>query len=659
MEKRMLRTFKGRLVLIVTILIALSVSTSNALTIKKAGDIILADQISTMTIQSEKYASMVSTWLEKEVELIQDVAKSLETYGDLSEATIRRVIPVHVAGHTELFNMYCGNEDGFFYQSIEGAELPDGFDARQRSWYVTAKQTGKYVITDPYVDLVTGNMCTSICAPVFINGRFAGVAGIDVSIVTITELVASVANSEGIYGVLVDSARNIVVHANPDFEPTAESSTAIADVLGSVADSFSHPGGGEIEFVDYDNSKAHLITSQVPVCNWVLGVVALHSSLTSASYAMMRNVSVIVILDLAICALIMFFIMRKELAPISDMITSVSKISEGDLTISLKKSKRKDELGELQNSIESLVTTISDVIHRTNRTLASIADYNLTCEGLPSYPGIFNEISVSMNKILRMLNGVIVDVQTAASEVNMDAEQFTKVAESLSEGTCAQANAVSSIGDNMEDIDRSIHKNAGNCNDATGKMNELSNLVRNGNTEMIELLEAVKSVENMSEDIRKVVDSIDDIAFQTNILALNASVEAARAGNAGRGFAVVAEEVRQLAGKCAKESQRTAELIENCLGEIEKAKQHTDTTFECFETITKNTVEIETAFNTISEISSDQAERSGLMKAEIVKVSDVVQSNTATAEETSAAAQSMSHNAAMLYKMMEKFKVAR
>lgn len=653
----MLRTLKGKLVLIVTILIALDVLISNAMSIKQSGDEILNDQIDNMCIQSEKYAAMVSSWLNEEVRLISDVAKSLETHGVLTEATIRDVIPIYIKGRDELFNMYCGNEDGYFYQSIEGAELPADFDARVRSWYVQAKQTGLPVITDPYLDLVTGNMCTSICAPVFINGKFSGVAGIDVSIATITELVSSVSYGEGIYGTLADSAGNIIVHENQEFEPTADSATAVSDIFGKAAAAFTAPDGTCVEFSDYDRATKHLITAEIPACSWVLGVVAPHKTLTRASYDMAKVTIISSVLNLAVSVVIIILLLRHELAPVTGMISAVTKVSEGDISITLEKTNRKDELGTLQNSIESLVSTISDVIAGTNKTLSAMAEYNMTAEQLPEYPGAFNDISVSVNKILEMFNSVICKVQSSAAEVKTDAEQFTRVAESLSEGTSSQAGAVATISENMDNIDVSIRRNAENCSDAREKMAQLNDLVRNGNIEMTELSKAVESVGNMSEDIRKVVDSIDAIAFQTNILALNASVEAARAGNAGRGFAVVADEVRQLAGKCAQESQKTGELIAKCLSEIEKARKHTGTTFDCFETIMKHSEEIGTTVSAISEDSNAQAERSGLMKDEIIKVSDVVQSNTATAEETSAAATSMASNAAGLYRMMNRFKV--
>ncbi len=648
----MLKTLKGKLVLIVTLLIAFCVVTSNAISIKESGDAILEDQFANMSIQSEKYAAMISSWLEKEVLLIQDVAKALETHGTLTEATIKSVIPTYIKGRTELFNMYCGNESGFFYQSIEGAELPADFDARTRGWYKAVKESETYTITDPYIDLVTGNMCTSIAAPVFVNGEFAGVAGIDVSINTITELVSSVSYGAGIYGMLVDSAGNIVVHKNKDYEPKEEQVTSIKSVSDKLAKSFDNPDGENVEFKDYDNISKHLITAKIPACSWVLGVVAPHKTLTNASYSTAKITISTALLTLVISVVSILLILRYELAPVTGMINDVKKLSEGDMTFSPKKSRRKDELGQLQNSIESLNYTITDVIDKANKSLYSITEYDLTVKRLPEYPGAFNEISVSINKIIDMLRDVICNVQQAAAQVKADAEQFTKVAENLSQGTFAQANAVASIGGNMDEMDISIHRNADNCNEAKNKMESLVELVRNGNVEMNELSKAVESVENMSEDIRKVVDSIDGIAFQTNILALNASVEAARGGEHGRGFAVVAGEVRNLAGKSAEAASEIAGMIENSIQKIEAGSVIASDTAGELKKMVGEIDEIAGIMEEIAAQSKDQAEAVGQVNSGIEQISSAVQNNSATSEECAASSVVLSDQARNLEKQI-------
>ena len=161
----------------------------------------------------------------------------------------------------------------------------------------------------------------------------------------------------------------------------------------------------------------------------------------------------------------------------------------------------------------------------------------------------------------------------------------------------------------------------------------------------------------MSSDIKNIVGAIDTIAFQINILALNASVEAARAGESGRGFAVVADEVGSLAEKTSESSKMTAELIANCLKQIERAMESAESTAGCLKDIVDNSEVISDAFKDIAADTKEQAEKSLRIREEIANISDVVQTNTATAEETAAATQELSEQAKSLSRLISKFRV--
>ena len=167
----------------------------------------------------------------------------------------------------------------------------------------------------------------------------------------------------------------------------------------------------------------------------------------------------------------------------------------------------------------------------------------------------------------------------------------------------------------------------------------------------------VSQVENMSSDIQNIIGTIESIAFQINILALNASVEAARVGERGRGFAVVAGEVGNLAAKTTESSKQTAELITDCLNKIKSAMTCADSTSKCLKDIVENSEQISKAFNSISADTKEQADKSSRIKLEISNISDVVQTNSATAEETAAATQELSEQAKNLSKLISRFRV--
>lgn len=653
----MQKTIKGKIALLMAIMVAVAVLTSAVIITKANTDKIVDLHVTEMQIQTDKYAAMVNNWIENEIMLTRGAAKAVAMCDNLKPETVEPVIAVQSTGRPELLTMYCGSEDGDFYQNNAEGSLPDDFDPRVRVWYVSAKAKGDTIVTDPYLDLLTGQMCMTVCSPVYKDGVFAGVVGIDVSMTTVTDLTNEIAYEEGVYGFLMDASDNIVVHPNPDYAPGENKVTAITDVLPAIDPIIGAPGSQVIEAENYEGAATHFATSLIESCDWKLAVSAPHAMMTRESHKMMTLAIVAVLIDIAIVVVVSVFVTGRMFNPVSRMIGNLIALADGDLSVSVDESEKSDEIGRLQNSLHILVGTITDLIAKANGVLEHITEYDLTSKPLPEYPGAFNELASSINSISSMLKSIITNVQHAAKGVNGDARQFSKVAESLAQGTCDQAAAVANLGSSVDGMNEIISRNSGNCGNAGQITEQLSQLVEEGNVEMSALRTVVDSIESMSTDISKVVDSIDAIAFQTNILALNASVEAARAGEAGRGFSVVANEVRSLAYKCAQESSKTAELIDRCIEGIQAAKKHTESTFTCLEKIVGNSQEISNAFTTISQDTAEQSEKSGAMQEELGRVSDVVQANTAAAEQTSAAAESMSQNAEKLYGLVKGFKI--
>ena len=178
-----------------------------------------------------------------------------------------------------------------------------------------------------------------------------------------------------------------------------------------------------------------------------------------------------------------------------------------------------------------------------------------------------------------------------------------------------------------------------------------------GDQKMNHMLEAMDEISTMSNQIGKIVKSIEDIAFQTNILALNAAVEAARAGAAGKGFAVVADEVRNLASKTAEASGETAELITKALSAIEKGKQIADETADSFHAVTDDISDVATHVGVITEHSLKQKESIQQAAQGIDKISSIVQTNAATAQESAAASEELFGQAHLMRDLVGKFQL--
>lgn len=534
----------------------------------------------------------------------------------------------------------------------KGVSIKDGTDFSDRD-YVKAALNGKTNISDVTLSKYTNTYGISIAAPLISSGRIIGVVYYRADVDFMNDIVKHISVGQGSYAYILDENNNVIAHKNEKYIMNDKYKEMIPkdikNCISSQDGSMTCSYGGDKYICGYSKIDK--------TANWRVVIASPESAYNSDILRFVKKLVISDIIALIAAIIVALIIARVISRPIVRVKNLLSALAQGDLSVQLNDTKNKDELGILQNSAVSLNRMLSDMLTQSGDVLSKMAAYDLTSEDMREYPGKFNELAASINSIKAILSNMILNIQNSSVNVDGGSKQLAEAASMLSEGTMAQASSLQKLVTDVENVAQNINANSDKTIFVNESLGNLDSEIKDGNQKMQELSNVVRTVEEMSEDIKKIVNTIDGIAFQTNILALNASVEAARAGESGRGFAVVAQEIGTLATKSSDASKKTAELIEKCIKGIESAKEYADITSDSLAKIVSDSNNIANAFDEMSKANEIQAKNANDIRNEIENISQVVQSNTATAQQTAASTEVLSEQAAALKDMTGRFKV--
>ncbi len=551
---------------------------------------------------------------------------------------------------------------------VDGISIFDGNDYSDRE-YVRQAMDGKVFVSEPLVSKITGELSIMVAAPLYSEGNsgqsIVGVVYFVPHETFLNDIVSAIQIGENSRAYMINKSGGTIADITLDtitvqnIEAEAQNDSSLQELAAIHAEMRQGKNG----FGSYIDGEDKMFAAYAPVPDtdgWSIAVTAPQINyLASTRDAMVINIAVIVgsILISVIVALLLANNIGK---PMKACVKRMKLLVEGDLETPMPKIANRDETGVLVRSTETLVEGLRIVINDISYLLNEMAHQNLDVHTKHEevYVGSFQNILHSMRNMRIELNGAMRQVNHSAEEVANASSHLSASAQMLSQGTTEQASSVQELAAKISMISEEVKNTASGALNVRSQTHQTGEKVFLCNQKMQNLVEAMKKIQARSEEIEKILKTIDDIAFQTNILSLNAAVEAARAGSAGAGFAVVAEEVRSLAGKSAEAAKNTSNLIANSTEAVHMGTEIAQNTADVLLGVVDSIQSVADAIDHIAIISNEQSKSVEQVSEGINQISVVVQSNSATAEEGAAASEQLSAEAACLKGLVDQFTLA-
>ncbi len=548
------KTIKGKLTISVICIVAVSIMLTTLGIVTMAGRRLIEDQTQALQLNADRYAEEINTWIENEKMLAEGTANSIEAAGSTADGLIQSALDTYAADRPELLNLYCGTKESKFLQSNREAEIPEGYDPVQRGWYQQAAQAGSTVVTDPYWDVITNQMCATIASPVYIKGELAAVIGIDVTLATVTDLTNSINFEDGVYGFLVDSSGHYIAHENKQYEPTGEKAVAVADIMPGLGGLINENLTDVIKLKDYDGSKRYFATSLIKGSNWRLGVAVPTANVRRSLEAMIGVAAATAVLMIALITGFMTWMIGRMLAPIQ----MLKQFASGDFSENAAAEKSNKIPAEYKNETEQIRTATIEVKQQIREIILS------TKNEARNIGTIAEDTSARMTVLTKDMANILdaaVSAMTQTAQARELAEQIMHTGQTLGtvvEDVAQRARAAS--GQSGDIMSRAEAQNQ-SAEQAGKDAADIYDQTREELEKAISDSQRVREIDTLTEEILS-------ISAQTNLLALNASIEAARAGEAGKGFAVVADEIRLLADHSKNAVGKIRQVTEAVVGNV-------------------------------------------------------------------------------------------
>ncbi len=553
-------------------------------------------------------------------------------------------------------------EDGIIIDQ-SGTDIIYGQDYSKQDYFAECMSGNTYVGT-PYFDEVKQKMTMVVAAPLWEDG---------IPHSTAVGMIVYFPNGE----FLNDIMRSIKVGKNGTAFMVDSTGTTIADIdssivgvengieqaktnhklkkFGAVVQKMAKGKEGLSNY-SYQGAKKVISYSPVPESQgWSIAVVARRNEFLGRFFLSLFIIFILVIVFTIAGIYIGVKVGKRIASPIKECVERLKKLSQGDLQSDTPMVSANDETRILTDCLRETIAYLNKMITDIGAQLSELSDGKLTNDMDKNYQGDFSKISDSLRRIAASLNRTMKEIDQNAKNVALGADELARASQSLAEGATDQASSVEELTVTITDMSEKIRNNAENAQEARSIVTTLNNDVKNSSTYMEQMSGAMERIKNASTEIAYIMKTIEDIASQTNLLSLNAAIEAARAGDAGKGFAVVADEVRHLAEQSAEAAKNTALLIKNSIDAVEEGANLAKITEGSLGIVVEHAQKIDKAVVEIADASAEQAEAAEQISGGVNQISIVIETNSATAQESAASSEELSAQSEMLKELLEQF----
>lgn len=637
----------GGLVIVLSVAITLGVV---------SGVISYNSSISSIEERLSESTSSYSLSIQSKLDLyrseIKYAASNASHYDENTSMDVRKAALAQTASFTHFKDFSISDANGITYSDT---------DIHDREYFIKAMQGITY-ISSPLIRR-TDDSVVIMAASKISGGDFTGAiyGGIDYSV--FSELISGIKVAESGYGFIVDKDGVIVAHKDDNLVRNSvslaklgEEDASKQELSGLSADITG--GKAETRRISYEGQA--YFTAFAPIEGaegWSLVIMVPAGEVMENFYSSLMGIIIATIIMIGLGMTFSFLFGGVMSRPITQAADRLKLLSQGDLGSEVKITANSKEINDLSQSLQLTIKNLNIYIWDINYMLSQMADKNISVKSDVEYAGDFKAIDISIDKARKSFITAFKKLGEVSDEVRQGAEQISAGSETLAENSVNQSASLDALRVSVENISSLVSSTVENTNSARAFTTEAVSEVNGGNEQMKEMLASMEDISRASDEIAKINKTIEDIAFQTNILALNASVEAARAGAAGKGFAVVAGEVRNLAIKSAEAAKVTKNLIEESIKVVANGTKTAAETAQSLKKVVETVDGINKIVDGIAVSAANQAKEIGEVSESITAISDVTQSVSAASEEYAASSREFMTQANTLNRVVGEFKI--